>query len=159
MLSAKQIEPGKSGEIAVSVKAEGGTVLSKVINVMTNDPKRPLVTLTVTADVQPEFGLSERSIYFGSAPGGKELTREIVITLLLKDPARLLSVESTDANVTARLEPVPGSNGRNVKLVAVQKANAKNGYHIGNILIKTTSRLTPELRIPVSGLITLGQTN
>ncbi len=141
------------------MKAEGGTVLSKVINVSTNDPKRPLVTLTITAEVQPEFGLSERSIYFGSMPGGRELTREIVITLLLKDPARLLSAESTDESVTARLEPVPGSNGRKVKLVAVQKASAKNGYHLGSILIKTTSKLTPELRIPVSGLVTLGQSN
>ncbi len=159
MLSAKHVSPGKSGEIEVTVRTEGQTALSKRINVRSNDPEHPLVTLTVTAEVRPEFSLSEKSIYFGSAPQGRELTREIVITLPSDGAVRLLSAETTDPNVTVRLEPVPDSNGKRIKLVAVQKADAKGGYHFGIIRIKTTSSLTPELRIPVRGQITAGQSN
>jgi len=158
LLSARQVEPGKSGEIEVSVKTEGVNALSKTINVTTNDPRQPLVTLTVKAVVQPEFAY-EKSIYFGSVPKGTEVTKEILITIPPDKPVKVLNAESTDQNVTVRIEPQPDSNGKKVKLVAVQKANAKDGYHFGTIIIKTTSTLTPELRISVRGMITAGQTN
>ncbi len=158
MLSAKQVEPGKSGEIAVEVKTEGVTALSKSVTVSTNDPKQPTVILTITAVVQPEI-ICDKSIYFGSAPKGKEVVKEILITLPQDKPVRLLSATSTDQNVSVRLEPVPNSNGKKMKLVAVQKADAKDGYHFGIILIKTTSQLTPELKISERGMVTPGQSN
>ncbi len=156
MLSAKQVEPGKSGEIEVSVKTTGATSLSKSINVTTNDPRQPLVTLTVAAAVRPEI-ICEKSLYFGNVPKGKEVVKEIVITLPADKPVKLLSASCTDQNVTVRLEPVQDSNGKKMKLVATQKADAKDGYHFGTILIKTTSDLTPELRISERGMITSGR--
>ncbi len=159
MLSAKQIEPGKSGEIEVTVKTEGATALSKSINVSSNDPRQPLVTLTVAAVVVPEFGLSEKSVNFGSVPPGREVTREVLITLPAEKAVKVLSANSTDPSVTVKLEPVPDSNGKKVKLVAVQKADAKAGYHFGTIIVKTTSASTPELKITVRGLVVAGQSN
>lgn len=157
MLSAKQVEPGQSGQIEVNVKTEGASALSKSVNITTNDPKQPRVTLVVSAVVQPEFGLSEKSIYFGSVPKGKEVIKEITITLPLKKAVKILSANSTDQNVTVRLEPVPDAAGKQMKLIAVQKADAKDGYHFGAIILKTTSVLAPEVKIPVRGLITANQ--
>ena len=163
------------------MKTEGITALSKSVTISTNDPRQPSIVLNVTAVAIPEFALSERSIYFGSVAKGKEVAKEIVITIQTEKAdyvppekvsleaqigrsdrtkeVRLLGAESTDQNVAVKLEPVPDSNGKKVKLVAVQKANAKDGYHFGTIIIKTTSTLTPELRISVRGMITAGQTN
>ncbi len=159
MLSAKQIEPGQSGQIEVTVKTEGiaAGALSKSVTVQTNDPRQPQAVLTVTAVVVPEFNLSERFLYFGSVPKGKEATKEITITIPADKPARLLSAESTDSIVSARLETVSQSGEKKYKIVATQKADAKEGYHFGFIVVKTTSSLTPELKIAVRGVVAASQ--
>jgi hypothetical protein len=140
-------------EVAVKTDGMAAGPLSKSVTVMSNDPRQPRILLTVTAAITLEFSASERQIYFGQVPRGKEVVKEVVISI---DPARsvkLLAAESTDQYVTVRLEPVPGSNGKKVKLVAVQKPDAKDGYHFGQLVIKTSSALTPELRIPVRGMV------
>jgi len=159
LLSAKQVEPGQTGQIEVSVKTEGQSILSKSVTVTTNDPRQPQVVLRVTASVEPEFNLSDRTIYFGSVPRGKEVVKDLLITIPPDKAVRIVSAESTDQMVTVRLEPVPGTGGKQTKLIAIQKMDSKEGYHFGTILIKTTSPLTPELRIPVRGIITAVQNN
>ena len=154
MLSAKQIAPGQTGEIEISIKTEGQTALHKTVSVTSNDPRQPQLQLAITAVVEPEFLLSERSIYFGSVPRGKGAAKELEITLPPGKQVKLLTAESTDAAVTVKLEPVANSGGRKFKLTAVQKADAKDGYHFGMVSIKTTSSLTPQLNIPVRGMVT-----
>lgn len=153
MLSAKQVAPGKSGKIEVNVKTQGQTALHKSVVVLTNDPKQPQVTLSLTGTVVPEFGLSERTIYFGSVPPGKEVVKNLFITIPPDKSVKVLSAESTDQYVTVQLEPAAGSNGKKVKLVATQKPDTKPGYHFGMVVVKTSSTLTPELRIPVRGIV------
>ncbi len=159
MLSAKQIQPGQSGQIEVTVKTEGiaAGALSKSVTVQTNDPRQPQAVLTVTAVVAPEFNLSERFLYFGSVPKGKEATREITITIPADNPAKVVSAESTDQSVTARLETVSLSGEKKYKIVVTQKADSKEGYHFGFIVAKTTSALTPELKIAVRGVVAPAQ--
>ncbi len=135
------------------MKTQGQTALHKSVVVLTNDPKQPQVTLSLTGTVVPEFGLSERAIYFGSVPPGKEVVKNLFITVPPDKPVKVLSAESTDQYVTVQLEPAPGSNGKKVKLVATQKPDTKPGYHFGMVVVKTSSTLTPELRIPVRGIV------
>lgn len=151
MLSAKQIVPGESGRIEVSVNTQGQTAIHKSVVVISNDPKQPQISLSLTGTVVPEFALSERSIYFGSVPPGKEVVKELLITIPPERSVKVLSVASTDQYVTVKLEPVPGSNGKKVKLMATQKPDTKPGYHFGMVVVKTSSTLTPELKIPVRG--------
>ena len=48
---------------------------------------------------------------------------------------------------------VAGSNGKTFKVIATQKADADEGYHYGVLSLKTTSAYTPEINIPVRGMI------
>ena len=153
MLSAKQIPPGESGRIEVTINTQGQTALHKSIVVISNDPKQQQITLSLSGTVVPEFGLSERGIYFGSVPPGKEVVKELLITIPPEKSVKVLSAESTDQYVTVKLEPVPGSNGKKVRLVATQKPDTKAGYHFGMVVIKTSSTFTPELKIPVRGIV------
>jgi hypothetical protein len=157
LLSAKQIAPGQSGEISVEVAARELGFISKTVTVTTNDPLQPQIILTIKAEVQPEFALSQRSIWFGSNPGGKEISREILVTVSPDRNSKVLSAESTDRSVAVKLEPVSDSNGQKLKVLAIQKSDAKDGYHFGMIILKTTSNLIPEVKIPVRGQITSGQ--
>jgi hypothetical protein len=152
LLSKKSIKPGQDGQIEVAVDTSGRTGdLSKTVTVTSNDPLHQQVVLTMTAQVEPEFALSQPSVYFGNVPKGQEVTKEITITVQSPKPASLLSVESNDPEVTVRMEPVPNTDGKQYKLIAVQKANAKEGYHYGTFTIKTTSETKPILRIPERG--------
>ena len=159
LLSANKIAPGKSGDIEVLIETKDlpASELSKTVSVMSTDPKLPVVVLTLTAVVEPEFVISEPSIYFGNVPRGHEVTKEILVTIPPNKSSKLLDASSTDANVTVKLAPVAGSNGKQFKVIALQKADAAEGFHNGAIVIKTTSPVKPELKIPVRGLVLKGK--
>ena len=147
-LSTKQIQAGQSGQIEVSIDTAGLTgAIDKSVNIITNDPRRPSVFLSMKADVQPEISVSSPSIYFESVPKGKEVTKEVIITVVAERSIKILSAESTEESVIVKLEAVPDSEGKKVKLIATQKAGGKIGYHLESIIVKTTSYLTPELSI------------
>jgi len=154
LLSAKKLPPGKSGHIEVSVKTESlwGAV-EKRVQVLTNDPSHSAVTLSIKMTVEPEIDLSESMIFFGNAPKGKEIRREILLTLPAGKSIKILSAASTDPDVVVRLEPLPGSEDKKLRLIAIQRADAKPGDHIGTIVLKTSSRLTPDITIYVRGSV------
>jgi hypothetical protein len=154
LLSAKQVAPGQSGDIEVSVRTEGLTGINKVVHVTTNDPRQQIIGLTLLGTVEPEFALSERNIYFGSNPRGKAVVKELTITVHPQRDSKILSAQTDDANVTVAFTPVAGSNDKSYKLVATQKADAKDGYHFGTVLLKTTSKQFPEVRVSVRGMVT-----
>ena len=135
MLSAKQIQPGQAGQIEVRVDTEGITSrLTKTVTVTTrNDPRQPLVTLTLMGTARAEFTLSDKRIAFGSVPQGKEVSREIVITVASSRPLKLLSVvSSTDGNVRVRLEPIPNSGGQELQADHGPKAGWETGRSFRN---------------------------
>ena len=155
LLSSEQVQPGKTAEVEVKVKTEGKTGrIENRVTVTTNDPRQAEITLKLSAVSEPEFSYSPRSLYFGKVPQGQEVTKELTVSITEGKGVKVLSVESTDENVTVKLKPDPVSSARKVTVVAVQKADTKEGYHFGSIVVKTSSKFTPELKIPVRGMVT-----
>ena len=154
MLSAKHVPPGQTGQIEVSVRTVDLTAINKSVTVTTNDPRQPVIGLTLTGVVEPEFALSERNIYFGTNPKGREVVRELLVTVHPERNWRITGAQTDDQNVTVNLEPVSGSNGKKYRLVAIQKADTPVGYHFGGVLIKTTRPQSPDLRLSVRGIVT-----
>jgi hypothetical protein len=145
LLSAKKIPAGKNGQIEARIQTESlSGPVEKRIEIVTNDPRHGAVTLSIKAVVEPEIELSESSIFFEDVPFGKEVCKEILLTVPAGKSIRILSALSRDPDVTVKLEAVPGSSGKKFKLTATQKANTKRGYHFGQIIVKTDSRLAPE---------------
>jgi len=154
LLSAKQINPGGTGEIAVAVNTDGiSGAMRKAVVVTTNDPGRPEVTLMVTALVEPEVSFSLPALFFGEVPVDKEVTREIVLTVRSDVSVRIVGVESSNQDIRAGLSPEPLSNGKRVRLSVTHRAGAKPGYFFGAVIIKTTSSRTPELTLGVRGTV------
>jgi len=155
LLSAKKIAAGKTGQIEARIKTDNfsGPIEKKLV-LTTNDSRNITVTLSIKAVVEPEIGTSDSSIFFENVPPGKEATREIILTIPAAKPIKILSAVSKDSNVAVRLETVPGSNGKKVKLIATRKANVKPGYHFGSIVVRTDSRRTPEVIIYERGFVT-----
>lgn len=152
MLSAKRIPAGKRGQIEVRIKTNDyiGDI-EKQVRVYSNDPKNSEIALTVKAIVEQEVQLSETGIFFGHTPKGKEIRKEIILAVPTGKSVEILGAESKDPAVAVKLEPVPGSGGRKWKLTAIQKAESGTGYHYGKIMVKTNSRLAPNISIPERG--------
>ena len=154
MLSARKTLPGKNGRIEVGIKTAGMSgILEKFVSVTTNDPGNPEARLTVKATVEPEIALSEYGIFFENAPRGREVRKEVILMMPTGKSIKILNAETNDPKVSVKLEPVPGSNGQKWKLSAIQKADAKPGYHFGEIVVRTSSRLTPKISIYERGTV------
>ena len=150
-LSHKQIQPGQSGRIEMSVDTAWLTGdIEETARIITNDPRRKSVIFSIKADVQPEISVSSPSIYFGDLPEGEQVVQEVMLTVMTEKPIEILSAESSEEDVIVKLEPVPGTGGNKVKLIATKKkGGGKTGYRSGSIIVKTTSTITPELSIYV----------
>ena len=152
MLSAKKIPAGQKGQIEARIKTDNlSGPVEKVVTISTNDPKHAAVRLTIKAAVEPEVGVSESVVFFDNVPAEKEARKEILLTVPETKPIKILSAASRDPKVTVKLEPVLGSNGKKVRLIVIRKANVKPGYHFGQIIVKTDSRLSREFSIYESG--------
>jgi hypothetical protein len=116
-----------------------------VTTVATNDPRRPELRFTVRATVVSEWSLSDHVLMVDvDEPEVKTLT----ITMRPDRPVRILSVRSTDPEVAARIDPSSVSPGRHYTL-RVSSRPSGGTSHFGNIVLATSSSITPELRIPV----------
>lgn len=159
-----KVAPGQGGQIKVEIKTEGfaaqsrslaeAVPVSKTVVVRTNDPTQPQVVLTVNFSVAAEIVASEPSIFFGSNPRGQTVTRELAIEIAPDRPVKLLGAESTDENVTVKLEPAADGKDKKFRLIVVQKPTTAEGVHSGNIVIKTTSQLRPQIVVSVRGIVT-----
>lgn len=164
LLTAKTIEPGQGGQLDVKVTTADVTASSrslaqtvsilKTVTVTTNDRKQPSVILVVKAVIVPEMVSSESGIFFGSHARGEEIIKEVFVEITPDKPIRLTGASSTDDGVTARLESVPGSGDKKIKVVATLKATASEGQHQGFVLVNTSSPLKPQLKIPVRATVT-----
>jgi len=154
LLSGKQVKPGGSGEIGVSVNTNGMTgPIRKAITVTSNDPKQPEVNLVVAAVVEPEIAVSEAAIFFGNVPGHKAVAKEIILTLPTDKPIKIVSAESSDQDTGVSFSPLPGTDGKRIRLVVTHKANAKPGYFFGTVVVKTTSSRTPIITMGFRGTV------
>jgi hypothetical protein len=164
LLTAKTIAPGQSGQLDVRIVTADVTASSrslsrtvsiiKTVTVTTNDRKQPSVILVLKAVIVPEIVLSEPGIYFGIHPRGEEITREVLVEITPDKPIRLVGATSTDDSVIARLETVPDSGEKKIKMIATLKATAREGQHQGFVLVTTSSALKPQLKIPIRGTVT-----
>jgi hypothetical protein len=152
LLSAKKIPSGKNGRIEISI--DTGSIsgaLEKYVNIRTNDPKNPVIGLSIKAVVIPEIEVSDYYIYLEGK--GKRAAKEVIVMVTPGKSLKILGVRSTDPRVAARLEPAPGSDITKCRLIVMQKPDAKPGDHFGQIIIKTNSRYSPEITIHESGSI------
>ena len=154
LLSAGQIKPGESGEIAITVSTTGITgPMRKTVVVTTNDPKQPEINLIVAVVVEPEVALSQPALFFGNISANREVTREVILTIPTDKTIRVVGAESSNKDIRLSLSPVAETNGKRVRLSVTHKAGAKPGYFFGTAVIKTTSRRTPELTLGIRGTV------
>jgi len=145
---------GATAEIAASLDTAGlfGDV-RRTIAVFTNDPSSPAVLLKLEAEVDFTVAANPRRLYVGRVrPGDDARTFGRVV---LDGGAEVTAVGSDGAVITPHLvEPAAGSvpaPERRFRIHIQEQAPA--GPFTEAVTVRTTSRATPSLTIPVTGVV------
>jgi Tat protein secretion system quality control protein TatD with DNase activity len=83
--------------------AEGHSQFYASVGVHPDYPDLPSVS---------EDDLVERAIYFGTISKGREISKELIITIAPDKSFKLISAACTGGDMAARLEPVAEGNGK-----------------------------------------------
>jgi hypothetical protein len=94
LLSAPLTRSGGRGAIRVVFDSENfaGEVV-KEVEVRTNDPARPNLTLRVKALVEPEIDFEPRVVAFDNVRAGSEMKHVVMLTNRRAEPVRILRLE------------------------------------------------------------------
>ncbi|MHC5019368.1 MAG: DUF1573 domain-containing protein [Planctomycetota bacterium] len=107
------IPPGGTGEIRVTFQTLAFTgSVAKTVDVTSNDPATPKVTLVVSADVVREFRFTPDAFAFGTIAPGTTATRTVEVAHSAGKPFRIVEVWGAPASCRVRAEPVEGDAAR-----------------------------------------------
>lgn len=157
----KEIAPGGKGEIKAHLNtADFSGPISKVINVVTSDPREPTVRLVIKATVQPIVEVLPHSIVRFNVIQ-KEESRQ-VLTLIPSDASgkfKILSVDSevpylkTSVRTLSGDELVEGKPQPQYELAVELAPDAPIGPVSSELIVKTNLPKAKELPIRVYGVI------
>ncbi len=147
------IPPGGFGEIKATFRAgQSGGKVKKTITVTTNDPVKPKVSLTITANVVREIITKPQWINFGNISKGETGTKTIELSPGTGLNLDVTGVESNSPYVTASYKK--HENGKNYIIEATTKSNAPIGRIKGRLTVTNNSTKQKKLFIAFSGKIT-----
>jgi len=155
LATSSRIAPGERSSIKVDLDTRAlpeGHESPVVVLVGTNELTNRSIELKIFPFVTSEVIASERSLDFGSGPANEKAIHKVTISLAPDSQIVLLDVRSTDASLAVRATRQVGIP-RTYLLVVTRKATAAEGPHFGNIVVHTSSRWYPELRIPTQGVV------
>ncbi|MBM4091175.1 MAG: DUF1573 domain-containing protein [Planctomycetes bacterium] len=129
--------------------------------ILTNDPRRPEVRLAVTGRFTGPVGVVPARLVFSGVRVGHAASGEVRVFSYLDEPLEIVGADLPDAHVRVAWHPLSAEQLRD-------DPTAKAGYRVcidldagmpagtfhHTIRLKTTSRTTPRIDIPVEGAIT-----
>lgn len=150
----RQIPPGGEGKITIKVNSSGygGRRLKKSIAVQTNDIKHPRLNLTIFGNVEKFASIVPKSIVLRGA-AGKRLSGSATIIPEEKYPFKIVETTAKiGENINYKLEEIKRSK-RSEYLLTVENLKKTKGRYFDVIILKTTSKIRPEIKIKVYGNI------
>lgn len=165
-LDETEIPAGRSAKVVVVWKAkkEPGEYKESA-TIMTNDPSRDRVVLTVTGRMVPAVELVPAAVSLGQLSVSQPASGEVRVYGFRPQPLEILDHELSDpataGQFTVQVEPLPEGEIR-------ERPDARSGFLIGikvksglplgairqTIRLKTNYRDRPPVEIPIEGLVT-----
>lgn len=152
VIAADTIPPGTEGTIQATFDTQRfAGQKAKDIRVHTNDPLRPVTTLTLRGEITVEVQVQPAQLYLGRLQRGSPVTR--TVTVLYDENKSLEITHITNANpaISVRAEDaqVEGKKGKALR-VSVSKTVPRGPLN-DTITVTTTSQKKPTISIPVVG--------
>lgn len=146
------VSPGKSSEVKVTFNSANffGTV-TKTIAVETNDPSKPVYTLTLTGTVSEEVAVTPKQLNLGQIKAGT--TKSVPITLENRGAKtiRLVSVKTPMPQAVIRTGKTLLKPGESTTITVNITPRAEDKMLSGYLSIVTDNPTKPEIMVPVYG--------
>jgi hypothetical protein len=144
-----QINPGAELRIPVQLDTSKlrGQFKGKIL-LSLNDPALPEASLSFEGRVITPIELSPRSAFYVAGRRGEH--RQAVIEIINHDPEplRIESVEHPKERFSTKLDTI--EEGRRYRLSLILKPDGPGGKNTDAILVKTSSRTAPLIKIPAN---------
>lgn len=150
----REIPPAGEGKISIKFDTTGygGKAPEKPITVISNDPERPSIELTIKGVVESFADLSKDKITLRGKPGDN-LSETITITPKEKFPFKIVEVTSAyGQHMTTKLE-TETKDGKTIYKLTVINLKKDPGRYFDRISMKTDSEAQKFIAIGVYGLI------
>jgi Protein of unknown function (DUF1573) len=140
ILDEKVLEPDQQTKINAKFSSDRykGKV-SKNIFVRSNDPKNPITTLTVQAEVKVDLEVSPGMIYFSGLKAGDKVTRNIILKNLSDSTITIQEISSTIPAIKVDLSKMKIPPGEEVNLALVVEELKKDMSLSGYITVRNSS--------------------
>jgi hypothetical protein len=162
-LSARRVQPGQTTEANVEIDTAlvGGIAgperdmkLERRVTLLTTAARHPSIVLRITGIMEREFVFpNDVFIDFGDVAKGSKMQRVILVRRAGR--SEIIDANSTDERFGASLLD-SGPDQVNVRVLAWVEGKSKPGRYVGSIVLRTSSKVMPEVRIPVRALILSG---
>jgi hypothetical protein len=155
--SNKTIKPGESGQIKITFNsAHRKDKQTKAIYVRSNDPDKPFIQLTIEALVKVDLDAVPSNVFFNQVKPDQVATQEVVLKNIGQETISILSIETAQSSaISVKTSPeqtkLPLSLKQNESLaISISAKATKDSPRVsGQVIIKTDSKTTPEVVIPV----------
>jgi len=157
VLSNKTIKPGEAARVEVSVDTSGyeGRI-TKVVELGTDDPKRPGIRLEVSATVVPEVRVVPKEVFLGAIVQGDSTELPIDLRPGAAKQFKVLGVKTACAFLATECKPGPGAGATDEPLYVVTVRllpKAPIGRFFEKVVVEADCPVKPRLVIPIRGQV------
>jgi hypothetical protein len=126
--------------------------MKKTAGVYTNDKNRPRQDLVISGPVEKFVTIRPKHVSLRGI-AGDSIKGQVTIIPEKKYPFKILDVRAKDGkNINFQLDEVNKSNGQTYEL-KVENLREKTGRYYDTIILKTDSKVRPELNVRVYGYL------
>jgi len=126
--------------------------MKKTAGVYTNDKNRPRQDLVISGPVEKFVTIRPQHISLRGF-AGDPIKGQVSIIPEKKYPFKILAARAQDGkNINFKLDEIKRSNGRAYEL-EVENLREKKGRYYDTIILKTDSKLRPELNVRIYGYL------
>lgn len=145
------IGPGQIGKIRVEMDTAAlSDYQREIVTLSVNDPKSPKVNVLLQGRIRGPVVITPSEIVL-KLIRGEQKSQEITIENNRKKPLKLVSVSSTKPAVSAKLTTV--QQGQKYRVVASVDPSLAPGSVVGDLIIPSSDRAEPPMKIPYSVLV------
>jgi hypothetical protein len=125
----------------------GGRRLEKSADVMTNDPKQPVVHLTIAGPVDRFATITPRTLSLRGV-SGETLRGTVSIMPEEKYPFKILDTYPVEGRLKVQLDQIP-QDGKTAYALQVENLRTEAGSFNDTVRVKTDHPLQPEMDVRV----------
>ncbi|HUT94048.1 MAG TPA: DUF1573 domain-containing protein, partial [Thermoguttaceae bacterium] len=168
VLEDGEIAPGESGVVAIEWTAKqslGGDEFKQTAQILTNDPERPRLTLTIQGRVTVAARAVPSEVLFNGVTAGESGSATVRVFGFRSEPLEITGHELAQADTSdyfeVTYEPLPSdevSEEEGATSGCRVKVTLKPGLPVGafkqKIVLKTSSKEVPRIGVPIEGTVT-----